>query len=242
LSQLAAETPSASVTSSAIATLKSAVSLPLTEGQRSQLLVPDDLDRLQPIQDVLFNDVGEHSRLLSRDEVCLASSSIDDDLAKDLGLQRLGLKHVHLQTLGEDMGVTPATLVEKTLAQYTDKQFLLEFLANAQDAGASKLLIVLNKYASVEGNFLSSDLQRLYDGPSVMVYNDSEFSDPDFKGICSTHIGGKAGNPDSIGQFGLGALTMFHITEVSVTLHILPQSLNLGLVCSHLLWRQGAVP
>ena len=144
------------------------------------------------------------------------NSSIDDTLARALGLQRLGLKHAHLQTLGEDMGVTPATVVGLTLAQYTEKQFLPEFLANAHDAGASKLIIIINKYVSVEGNFLSPALETLHNAPSVMVYNDREFSESDFEGICRTHIGGKANNRDSIGQFGLGALTMFHITEVSV--------------------------
>jgi sacsin len=218
LTQLAGEIRSATTTSLAIATLKCAVLLALTETQLSQLLVPDDLHHLRPIQDVLFNDVGENSLLLSENEVCLANSSIDDALAQDLGLQRLGHKHVHLQTLGEDMGVTPATIVEKTLAQYTEKQFLPEFLANAEDAGASKLMVITNDYTPTEGNFLSPALRRLYDGHSVMVYNDSEFSDTDFEGICRTHIGGKANNPDSIGQFGLGALTMFHITEVSVGL------------------------
>ncbi|RXW22308.1 hypothetical protein EST38_g3561 [Candolleomyces aberdarensis] len=216
MGSLAGETPSAAVTSSAIATLKLAVSLTLSEGQRSQLLIPDDHHHLLPIQDVLFNDVGANSLLLPRNEVCLANSSIDDTLARDLELQRLGLKHVHLQTLGEDMGVTPATIVQKTLAQYAEKQFLPEFLANAQDAGASKLMIILNNYTTVEGNFLSPAMERLHDGPSVMVYNDSEFSASDFEGICKTHIGGKADNPDSIGQFGLGALTMFHITECAV--------------------------
>jgi sacsin len=216
LSQLDTEPPCASNTSAAIATLKFAVSLTLTESQLSQLLVPDDVHRLRPIQDVLFNDVGENSLLLPRTEACLASSSINDALAMALGLRRLGLKHAHLRTLGEDMGVTPATIVEKTLAQYTEKQFLPEFLANAQDAGASKLMVMINDYISVEGNFLSPALKTLHDRPSIMVYNDSEFSEQDFEGICKTFIGGKGNDPDSIGQFGLGALTMFHITEVSI--------------------------
>ncbi|KAJ2918885.1 hypothetical protein MD484_g1553, partial [Candolleomyces efflorescens] len=216
LAQLKTEPPSAAVTASAIATLKFAVSMSLTESELSQLLVPDDLHILRPFQEVLFNDVGENSLLLSRNEVCLANSSIDDTLARALGLQRLGLKHAHLQTLGEDMGVTPATVVEKTLAQYTEKQFLPEFLANAHDAGASKLIIIINKYVSVEGNFLSPALETLHNAPSVMVYNDREFSESDFEGICRTHIGGKANNRDSIGQFGLGALTMFHITECAM--------------------------
>ncbi|RXW22295.1 hypothetical protein EST38_g3559 [Candolleomyces aberdarensis] len=215
-SQLTDESPSATVTSSAIATLKFAVSLTLSEDERSQLLVPDDLHRLQHIQDVLFNDVGPNSLLLPPNEVCLANSSIDDTLARALELKRLGLEHVHLQKIGEDMGITLATIVQKTLAQYTDKQFLLEFLANAQDAGASKFMVILNDYISVEGNFLSLDLAKLHDSPSVMVYNDSEFSESDFEGICKTHIGSKVDNPDSIGQFGLGALTMFHITECAV--------------------------
>ncbi|KAJ2918884.1 hypothetical protein MD484_g1554, partial [Candolleomyces efflorescens] len=213
LSRLKTERPSASVTSSAIATLKFAVSLNLNEDQRSQLLVPDDVHQLQPIQNVLFNDVGANSLLRPRSEVRLASSSIDDDLAMALKIKRLGHEHVHLRTLGEDMGISPATIVEKTLAQYTEKQFLPEFLANAQDAGASKFVIMINDYTSAEGNFLSPALRTLCSGRSIMIYNDSEFSDQDFEGICKSYIGSKGDNPDSIGQFGLGALTMFHITE-----------------------------
>jgi hypothetical protein len=57
-------------------------------------------------------------------------------------------------------------------------------------------------------------MQKFSSCPSLVVYNNEKFSDQDFKGICQTSVGGKEGRSNTIGQFGLGALTMFHFTEV----------------------------
>jgi sacsin len=164
---------------------------------------------------MVYNDVGSRALIAQLPPgQDVANSKVDDELARELRLERLGLKFVFLQSLGEDMGISPATVVKKTLEQYTEKQFLPEFLANAEDAGASRFEVILNDPSPTRGPFLSYALEKLYVGPSVMVCNDSEFTEKDFDGICRTHIGGKVDQTDSIGQFGLGALTMFHIAEV----------------------------
>jgi sacsin len=188
----------------------------LKSEERSQLVVPDKSHEFVPVDDVIFDDLGPEKSVFVSQGLCIANSAVDNNLAVYLGLERLGLKHSHLHTLGEDMGVKTVTIVQKTLEQYTEKQFLPEFLANAQDAGASTFAIIVNEFTSTEGNFLYPTFRDgLHRGPSVMIYNDSEFSKQDFDGICQIYLGGKTNNPDSIGQFGLGALTMFHITEVS---------------------------
>ncbi|KAJ2928409.1 hypothetical protein H1R20_g8672, partial [Candolleomyces eurysporus] len=216
LTQLSKESPGPTRTHSAIDALKFACSRPinLSSEERSQLLVPDKFHQLRPVENVVFDDLGPEKSVFVSQGLHIVNSAVDDTLAVYLGLERLGLKHSHLHTLGEDMGVKTVTIVQKTLEQYTEKQFLPEFLANAQDAGASRFSIIVNEFASTQGNFLYPTFRDgLHKGPSVMVYNDSEFSKQDFDGICRTYLGGKTNSPDSIGQFGLGALTMFHITE-----------------------------
>jgi hypothetical protein len=48
-----------------------------------------------------------------------------------------------------------------------------------------------------------------------VVYNDEQFTAKDSDGIHNTSIGGKEGRADTIGEFGLGVLTMYHFTDVS---------------------------
>ncbi|TFK17335.1 hypothetical protein FA15DRAFT_661518, partial [Coprinopsis marcescibilis] len=206
----------------ALSILKLAASgFSMTDSQRNQLLVPDDSYYMQPIHKVLFNDVGERAILVPRDNFHLAFPPLDSTLAKDLNLDRLGLKFVNLQEPFEDMGADPLTLVQTTLRQYKEKQFMTEFLANAQDAGATKFAVIVNDFSAVQGKekrLLCPEMEKFYDCPSVLVYNNSVFSDQDFEGICRTHVGGKGQNLHSIGQFGLGVLTMFHVAEIAIVI------------------------
>ncbi|TFK17299.1 hypothetical protein FA15DRAFT_661546 [Coprinopsis marcescibilis] len=209
----------------ALSILKLAASgFSMTDSQRNQLLVPDDSYHMQPIHKVLFNDVGERAILVPRDNFHLAFPPLDSTLARDLNLDRLGLKFVNLQEPFEDMGADPLTLVQTTLRQYKEKQFMTEFLANAQDAGATKFAVIVNDFSAVQGKekrLLCPEMEKFYDCPSVLVYNNSVFSDQDFEGICRTHVGGKGQNLHSIGQFGLGVLTMFHVAEVGPLSNVL---------------------
>ena len=226
LAYLKRQQTSSDISGSALHALNyAATNFDLTSLERSTLLIPDDSrpSILRPIDHTLYNNVGQNKSLLNRRAVAEKTNSeffvahplVDEPLAKALKLKYLGLQFLHLQSLGHDMGVKPADIVRNTLEQYTERQFLFEFLANADDARASQFVLTVNDFTpSLDGEtFMTLAMKELHNGPSVMVYNDKEFTQDDFVGICQTTIGSKK-QKETIGQFGLGALTMFHITEV----------------------------
>lgn len=189
----------------------------ISDEERAALLIPDIQCILRPFSETYFNDIAERASLIPTENHIIAHDLVDDSLARKLNLARLGLKFVDVNIPGVDMGEKPLTTVRNTLRQYTEQQFITEFVANACDAHATKLTLLLNEFCSSSTEnlrLLSPAMQKFSSCPSLVVYNNTKFSDQDFKGICQTGIGGKEGRSSSIGQFGLGALTMFHITEV----------------------------
>ena len=189
----------------------------MNDDEHTALLIPDVQCVLRPHSEIYFNDIAERSSLIPVDNHFIAHDLVTDALARKLNLARLGLKFVDLNIPGVDMGEKPLTTVRNTLRQYAEQQFVTEFVANACDANATKFTLLVNEFClnpSENTRLLSPTMQKFFDCPSLVVYNNSKFSDRDFKGICQTNIGGKEGKSDTIGQFGLGALTMFHITEV----------------------------
>ncbi|KAF6756631.1 hypothetical protein DFP72DRAFT_810196 [Ephemerocybe angulata] len=217
LSELSEKSVSPTTTKAAVAALKFAVeNFELEAEHLDELLVPDTEGVLRPIGEVLYNDVGPNSLAYDLGDRTLANAAITEDLAKQLRLQLLGMdsEFANIPSLGENMGASSATIVKETLGNYNEKQFLPEFLANADDAGATQFEVILYDHTPTPGRaYLSSKLKELCAGPAVMVCNDGTFSQKDFDGICWNYIGGKKTEADTIGQFGLGALTMFHITE-----------------------------
>ncbi|KAH6902619.1 hypothetical protein BKA70DRAFT_1306179 [Coprinopsis sp. MPI-PUGE-AT-0042] len=220
LQRLSHQASNNETSSAAISVLKLLAARSLTDEQLDRLLIPDDTHRLRPRAEIVFNDIGERSILVERDDFFLASTMIDVNLANALRIPHLGIIAAGLGDEMEDMGASALTLVQQTLKQYTEKQFLSEFLANAHDAGATTFSVILNDFSLPPTDaprvLKSSTMKEFYDCPSVMIYNDSLFSDEDFKGILKTHVGGKRDNDESVGQFGLGALTMFHFTELAI--------------------------
>lgn len=190
----------------------------MTVVERAKLLIPDQDSRLRPFSKVFYNDIGENSCLLNNDGHFIAHQSVDESLANKLGLDHLGLKYADLRNVGPNMGQAPITTVRRTLQQYTNQQFLLEFLANADDAEATVFSVALN-LTTVDDDqdlhVLSSAMAYLCKLPSLVIHNDARFKQEDFDGICNTSLGGKAGRADTIGEFGLGVLTMYHFTDVS---------------------------
>jgi len=198
----------------------------LDQQLRSMILVPAEDCRLHPILNVYFNDIGEHARLIPLEQNAIAHPLVEEPLAKKLRLGRLGLKSdVDFDLSSIDMGEKPITTVRKALSQYTDTQFATEFFANAADANATEFALVLDEFSlAIEEDIqaLSPAMVKFCTSPALIVYNNSVFEDQDFIGIRKTNIGGKNDRTETIGQFGLGALTMFHFTEVSTkkVLHV----------------------
>ncbi|KAF5349962.1 hypothetical protein D9756_009229 [Leucocoprinus leucothites] len=185
--------------------------------ERISLIIPDTQGTLRPFEMICYNDVGSRACLVDVGNNFLAHPEISDSLAERLALRRLGLINSGNSVDDElDMGEDFVTTIRNRLREYTDSQLLLEFLANASDAGATEFNILLDEKVSPTNALISSHCRSFQDVPALVVHNNSVFTNDDFIGILRTGIGGKSGKMDSIGQFGLGALTMFHVTELAM--------------------------
>jgi len=198
----------------------------IDEEDRVQLFVPDLESTLRPLVDMFFNDIGEQSRLILSEDHFIAHPSLEESLSRKLGMRPLGLHYAELQDPGTNMGQVTLTTVQNNLRNYTPQQFLLEYLANAADANATVFGVALNKFESSAAEHLRvlsvENMAYLHGSPSLVIYNNAVFSIEDFNAICHIGQGGKRGKSDTIGQFGLGALTIFHFSEVSSGMTILP--------------------
>ena len=174
-----------------------------------------------------FNDLGSHV-----DEVelppghSIASNRVPRGLALKLGLSFLS------DLVGNpddndplEMREDLTTRISSVLLRYTEKQALMEFLANASDAEATEFGVTLDTRHAPPGDhqFISKSLKELCSHPSLIIHNNSTFKSSDWGGICSVGSGSKkesVGGNLKIGRFGLGALSMFYFTEVILILTI----------------------
>jgi len=86
-----------------------------------------------------------------------------------------------------------------------------EFLQNADDAGASKLLVVLDRRTHDSGSLPSN--MRAAQGPALLFFNDRVFSDDDFKRIQQVGAGGKVEEAAGTGRFGHGFNTCYSVSD-----------------------------
>lgn len=187
----------------------------LTPNERSGLYIPDTNGTLCPFNSIYYNDVGPRAHLIDAGSSSLAHPDISPQLAIDLGLSRLGLADLQSQS-GVDFDVTGADLIKNiryNLQDYSDSQLLLDLLGIASDAGATEFDVLLDEQVAPAGALLSprcNDFQRV---PALVIHMDSALADDGFKGILRTGVDDK-GRKGTIGQYGLGPLSMFHVSEV----------------------------
>ena len=94
-----------------------------------------------------------------------------------------------------------------------DISILNELLQNADDAKATQMHFIYDKRQhSKKGLF--DDSMKCLQGPALVVYNDSCFSEKDIQGISNLGEGSKSSDPNQTGQFGIGFNAVYHITDV----------------------------
>ena len=201
----------------AIATLEIATRL----GYDPQdLRIPDATRTFRELKDIVHGDP------LSTGDIAgfnFTHPEISSDLAGRLNIENSLKRAIRLRIdydSEDEDGYTPKedlkTVISDTLERYPIQATFNEFLANADDAGATKISWILDecpekRYKS--SSLLTTELKSLQ-GPALFVCNDAVFSKKDFTGFKDIGQGGKKDDIHSTGVFGRGALSMYHFTDV----------------------------
>ncbi|KAG9048531.1 hypothetical protein FS837_012661 [Tulasnella sp. UAMH 9824] len=181
------------------------------------LLVPTESGTLVEAENVLYNDMEMDAQRL-QDGTQFAHPLLSQASAKALGLQTYrGRQLSELESADDDngfyIGEDITTRIKSVLLDYTIDHSFNEWVANAADAGATCLKLLVDESTFV-GREVIPTKSEFPPGPALVIYNDGLFSEEDFRGIGNIGEGGKALKSGTIGRFGLGALSFYHFTEL----------------------------
>ena len=184
-----------------------------------EVILVDEHYVLRPAKELSFNDAP----WLSAAEDCnYVHSKLIREKALSFGVKPVRSKFLEnfLSPLSQQFGGSEfgqreelTQRIKNILHDYPlDATFLKELLQNADDARATKMCIILDKRTHGQDRLPSEEWGELQ-GPALLVWNDSNFTDKDLKGIQKLGIGSKRGYTDSIGQFGIGFNVVYHVTD-----------------------------
>ncbi|KAG9011147.1 hypothetical protein FRB94_009073 [Tulasnella sp. JGI-2019a] len=184
---------------------------------RTRILIPTSTDCLHPIDSTFFNDMGPD--ISGNETISLAHPDISTSFAETMGLARLSDRQFAIEDdllgdrqLGEDF----CGRIRGVLKDYQVESASNEWIANADDAKATEVAFVVDEASFKGSRFLTPQSAELCQSPALVIWNNETFTEGDFTGLISTGEGGKRGNHEAIGRFGLGALSFYHFTEMAM--------------------------
>ncbi|XP_077170613.1 sacsin-like [Paroedura picta] len=103
--------------------------------------------------------------------------------------------------------------LQSILRKYPDGgQILKELVQNADDANAKDVILLYDERDFGTQRLFSEGLASAQ-GPALLAYNDGLFSEKDWDGIQSPGLSHKVDDPSTVGRFGLGFNSVYHITD-----------------------------
>lgn len=181
------------------------------------LYIPDTKGVLTHVSKLCVDEVN----ITSLGRMKFTHPSISFDIAFALGInskreQKIEECSKPIEMFSKDFGQHEEliTRIKRILSGYPcDAGVLKELLQNADDAKASEVHIVID-YNNHETDNLFSDSWKPLQGPAILIYNDSSFSEADIRGIQKLGIGSKGEDPTKTGQYGVGFNAVYHLTDV----------------------------
>ncbi|KAF9342928.1 hypothetical protein BGX34_007474, partial [Mortierella sp. NVP85] len=193
-----------------------------TRFQRSEsLLIPTAENQLRKIEDVVYDDLGTQVDKLGIWEMesslyTFANRKVSKSLAEILDITMLSDRCVEEQ---RDPTFKPLLHKENILDRnasilndYDPSSIFTEFLQNAADAGATKCCFMFDTSIYPQTKLLGSKMAT-WQGPALVIYNDAEFTESDFKALCQLGVGNKRDDSSKIGGHGLGFNSVYHFTD-----------------------------
>ncbi|KAG8973569.1 hypothetical protein FRC05_008637 [Tulasnella sp. 425] len=192
-----------------------------SEVRQLPLLVPTESGTLVDAENVLYNDMELDPQRL-QDGIQFTHKLMSQAHAKDLGLRTYRERQLTQLESADDkdgfyIGEDVTARIKSVLLDYDIDHSINEWVANAADAGASVLKLLVDE-ATFEGGQCVPTTQEFPAGPALVIHNDAVFSEEDFQGIGHIGTGGKSNKSNSIGRFGLGALSFYHFTELPMVI------------------------
>ncbi|KAJ6531646.1 hypothetical protein DFH09DRAFT_1183014 [Mycena vulgaris] len=188
-----------------------------THADYSRIMVPGKDGILHPIAQVYFVDTVTD---FSPDVDFRATDSrMSESLARALKIQFLSSMELGNEDDEDEdddlqMGEDFTKRVKSVLQEYDVEYALNEYLANAVDAKATEFSVILDERTFESSKVIGPKFTDLQQRPSLFLFNNAVFTPADFHGLRTVGFGGKISDPDSIGRYGLGALSLFHFTDV----------------------------
>ena len=183
---------------------------------KGEMFLPDEKFVLRTAKELKYNDAPwltpEKTYLYCNDFVGRKTAvNLGVEPVKSTLLEGLDISG----KLGEEFGQEEKLTVRlnNILRDYPrDITFLKEILQNADDARASKLFIMLDKRYHKTEKVISEEWKQLQ-GPALLFWNDSLFTEEDLIGIQKIGLGNKREDPNKIGQYGIGFNVVYHYTD-----------------------------
>ena len=183
----------------------------------TDIFLPDDKFKLRNVKELKYNDAPW---CVANEEYVYCHECVERKIAIHLGVEPVRsvlLKHLDITSdeLGEEFGQEEKLTqrLSNILKDYPrDQTFLKELLQNADDANATKLYFILDKREHKDVKVISEEWKALQ-GPALLFWNNSPFTDDDLVGIQKIGLGNKRNDPDKIGQYGIGFNVVYHFTD-----------------------------
>ena len=182
----------------------------------TDVFLPDEKFVLRSIKELKYND----ARWCVPDaEYVYCHECVERKIAIGLGIKPV--KSILLEDLevmnelGEEFGQEEKLTqrLNNILRDYPrDITFLKKLLQNADDAGAEQLFVILDKRYHSNDKVISEEWKQLQ-GPALLFWNSSTFSQDDLIGIQKIGLGNKRDDADKIGQYGIGFNVVYHYTD-----------------------------
>jgi hypothetical protein len=188
-------------------------------------MVPSDDDRICPLESVYYQDIPT-SFLLS---TSLSKSPLHSNISKGLAEQlKIPFLSAELLEQGMDEGDDEEQMAEdlrdriEGFLRENDVLYAVnEFLANADDAKATKFSILLDNRRDGFGiGVISPSFETLQSCSYIIFHNDAVLSENDFSGLRKVGRGGKVNEIDTHGRHGLGALAFYYFTDVRTNISL----------------------
>uniref|UniRef100_A0AAZ1Y352 HEPN domain-containing protein n=1 Tax=Oreochromis aureus TaxID=47969 RepID=A0AAZ1Y352_OREAU len=181
-------------------------------------LIPNEHGVLQFASELFYND-SPWMPLTSG--VTLCHENIPRAMARHLGIKTT--RHHSLETHTFD-DMSPLAFdfeqqehltvrIKNIISAYPSKKDILkELIQNADDAEATEIHFIWDKRQHGQEKTFGEKWNNLQ-GPALCVFNNKVFSDADIKGIQQLGEGGKHNTPGTIGKYGVGFNSVYHLTD-----------------------------